>query len=151
MLTNRACTQSQFLPASTLANVSSPFRAGGFISNAIRILRQFPVLTPSCSAGILNPIPQIRVCGIGLAVEGRNDPSQTCEGAFTSLNFVPIPHGGDHECQEASQDLRCPSGDSSASGLDPLVPGRALRDRIFQQHPPSHNALGAEIAEWSDS
>jgi len=71
MLTNRACTQFQLVPACTLAAESSPLRGGGFIFNAIKILRQFPGLTPSGSAGILNPISQIRVCGIAVAREGK--------------------------------------------------------------------------------
>ena len=74
MLTNRACSQFQFVRASTLAAVSSPFQSGGFIFNAISILRQFPGLTPWCSAGILNPIPRIRDCGIGVALEVKTNP-----------------------------------------------------------------------------
>ena len=48
---------------------------------------------------------------------------RSCDIELYRNSHIPLPsHGVDHECQEASEGLWCTSGDSSASGLDALVP-----------------------------
>jgi len=58
-----------------------------------------------------------------------------------------LSHGGKHESKEASQALRCASGDSSASRLDTVVPGGAARSRYGRERAASHRTLGSKIRQ----
>jgi len=61
------------------------------IPNAVIILRQFPGLPPSGSAGILNPFLQIRVYGITVAVGVETNPRDPRGGLHFPAFLFPFP------------------------------------------------------------
>ena len=145
MLTNRACTHDQLQRGCTLADAT---------------------VSHNVTADSISP--DTRSCGDG-STRRRQDVLGVCDHFMVRNNNVwrilglwyrncgikskwkwshlSFTHGVNHECQEASQAERRPSGVSSPARLDSLVSRRVDRGRSGRgrEHAAPHVLVGPEI------